>query len=193
MGASFLSNWTDVVVDIPNAPSSSDLTVSLRALNDPGHAYGARVSWRIAGANPSGGSKVVTVGITDVSTQHAVAFGVVGFASVLEDVDGSLEEVAREEYVFSADRLSYPVLDLAITLAPGGAITFRLNGALGAVSVGPIPDVFTGARTVTIRSSPFYNGVKRTSIGDLDSFGVSSGATSNTEFWTDFVQSFEVP
>jgi hypothetical protein len=193
MSTSLLSEWTGVVIDLPNAPASSDLTLSFSALNNPESEWGAQASWEIVRTDLPESSKVVTVGIKDSSSQHTVEFGTIGFVMVQEDMYGSLEVIYDQDYVFSPEPFLEPVVELAITLKSDGTVTFLLNGVFGEVWVPPVPEIFTGARTVTLRSSPYINGEKQSSINELDSFGISSGGAGNAKFWTNFVQSFEVP
>lgn len=192
MSTSLLSEWTGVVIDLPNAPASGDLTLSLRALNNPDYDWGASASWEIVRTDLPGSSKAVKVGIKDFSPQYVID-GTIGFVKVTEDVSGTRETLSSDEYVFSPEPFLEPVVELAITLKSDGTVTFLLNGVFGEVWVPPVPEMFTGARTVTLRSSAYINGEKRSSINELDSFGISSGDAGNAKFWTNFVQSFEVP
>lgn len=192
MSTSLLSEWTGVVIDLPNAPASSDLTLSLRALNNPDYDWGARASWEIVRTDLPGSSKAVTVGIKDFSPQYVID-GTIGFVKVTEDVSGTRYTLSSDEYVFSPEQLPDPVVELAITLKSDGTVTFLLNGVFGEVWVPPVPEMFAGARTVTLRSSAYINGEKRSSINELDSFSISSGDAGNARFWTNFVQSYEVP
>ena len=193
MSTSLLSEWTSVVIDLPNAPASSDLTLSLSALNDPDYDWGARASWKIVRTDLPGSSKIVTVGIKDSSSDLALEFGTIGYVRVTEDVAGSMEVLSSEEYVFSPEPFPEPVVNLVITLKSDGAVAFLLNGVFGEVWVPLLPEIFAGPRTVTLRSSAYINGEKRSSINELDSFGISSGGAGNAKFWTNFVQSYEVP
>ena len=192
MSTSLLSGWTSVVIDLPNAPASSDLTLSLSALNDPDYDWGARASWEIVRTDLPESIKTVTVGIKDYSVYHGI-FGTIGFAWVQEGLGGGMGGEGYQEYVLSPEPFSESVADLVITLTPDGAVAFLLNGVFGKVWVPPFPEMFTGARTVTLRSSAYINGEKRSSINELDSFGISSGGAGNAKFWTNFVQSYEVP
>lgn len=193
MSTSLLSGWTTVVIDLPNAPASSDLTLSFRALNNPDYSYGAEASWEIVRTDLAGSNKVVTVGIKDSSSDLALGFGTVGFVMVQEDTDGSLGVIYSQDYVLAYEPFSESVIELAITLRSDGSVTFLLNGVFHKAWAPPVPEMFTGARTVTLRSSPYINGYKRSSINELDSFSISSGGAGNARFWTNFVQSFEVP
>lgn len=192
MSTSLLSEWTGVVIDLPNAPASSDLTLSFSALNDPDYDWRARASWEIVRTDLPESNKVVTVGIKDFSPQYVID-GTIGFVKVTEDVSGTRYTLSSEEYVFSPEPFLEPVVELAITLKSDGTVTFLLNGVFGEVWVPPVPEMFEGARTVTLRSSPYINGDKESSINELDSFSISSGAAGNAKFWTNFVQSYEVP
>lgn len=192
MSASLLSGWTSVVIDLPNAPASSDLTLSLSALNDPDYDWRASASWEIVRTDLPESNKIVTVGIKDFSPQYVID-GTIGFVKVTEDVSGTRETLSSDEYVFSPEPFLEPMANLVITLTSDGTVTFLLNGVFGEVWVPPVPEMFTGARTVTLRSSAYVNGEKRSSINELDSFGISSGDTGNAKFWTNFVQSYEVP
>lgn len=194
MTTSLLSEWTSVVIDLPNAPSSNDLTLSFRALNNSVYGRPARASWDIVRTDLPESNKVVTVGIKDSSSQHAVEFGTIGFASVQEYGEYGLETEVRQEYVLSPEPFLDPVADLVITLTPDGAVAFLLNGVSGLVWVPLLPEIFAGPRTVTLYSADFLGyDDKQTSINELDSFSISSGAAGNAKFWTNFVQSFEVP
>ncbi len=193
MSTSLLSEWTGVVIDLPNAPASSDLTLSFSALNNPESEWGAQASWEIVRTDPLASNKVVTVGIKDSSSQHTVEFGTIGYVMVQEDMYESLGIIYDQDCVLSPDILPDSVIELAITLRSDGSVTFLINGLYGEVWVPPVPEMFEGARTVTLRSSPYINGEKRSSINELDSFGISSGAAGNAKFWTNFVQSYEVP
>lgn len=192
MSTSLLSEWTGVVIDLPNAPASSDLTLSFSALNNPESEWGAQASWEIVRTDLPESNKIVTVGIKEYSVYHSI-FGTIGFAWVQEGLGGGMGGEGYQEYVLSPEPFSESVADLVITLTPDGAVAFLLNGVFGEVWVPPFPEMFTGARTVTLRSSPYINDDKQTSINELDSFGISSGAAGNAKFWTNFVQSFEVP
>ena len=192
MSTSFLTEWTGVVIDLPNAPASSDLTLSLSALNDPDYDWGAQASWEIVRTDLPESNKIVTVGIKDFSPQYVID-GTIGFVRVTEDVSGTRYTLSMEEYVFSPEPFLEPVVELAITLKSDGTVTFLLNGVFGEVWVPPVPEMFAGARTVTLHSADYVNGYKRSSINELDSFGISSGGAGNAKFWTNFVQSFEVP
>lgn len=192
MSTSLLSEWTGVVIDLPNAPASSDLTLSFSALNSPESEWGAQASWEIVRTDLPESNKVVRVGIKDFSPQYVID-GTIGFVMVTEDVSGTRYTLSREEYVFSPEPFLEPVVELAITLKSDGTVTFLLNGVFGEVWSPPVPEMFAGARTVTLRSSPYINGDKKSSINELDSFSISSGGAGNAKFWTNFVQSYEVP
>lgn len=192
MSTSLLSEWTGVVIDLPNAPASSDLTLSFSALNNPESEWGAEASWEIVRTDLPGSNKIVKVGIKDFSPQYVID-GTIGFVKVTEDVSGTRYTLSSDEYVFSPEPFLEPVVELAITLKSDGTVTFLLNGVFGEVWVPPVPEMFAGARTVTLRSSPYINGDKESSINELDSFSISSGDAGNAKFWTNFVQSFEVP
>ena len=193
MSTSLLSDWTHVVIDLPNAPASSDLTLSFSALSNPEYSWGALASWNIARTDLPGSSNVVTVGLKATSLLHDIGSGTIGFVRVKGDVGGEMEVLSYEEHVFSPEPFPEPVVELAITLRSDGAVTFLLNGVSGGVQIPPVPEMFTGARTVTLQSAPYVNGQRRNRINELDSFSISSGGAGNARFWTNFVQSFEVP
>ena len=192
MSTSLLSEWTGVVIDLPNAPASSDLTLSFSALNNPESEWGAEAAWEIVRTDLPESNKIVTVGIKDFSPQYVID-GTIGFVKVTEDVSGTRYTLSSDEYVFSPEPFLEPMANLGITLTPDGTVTFLLNGVFGEVWVPPVPEMFAGARTVTLRSFPYINGDKESSINELDSFGISSGGAGNAKFWTNFVQSYEVP
>lgn len=197
---SFLSDWTNLVVELPNAPDARDLSATLVANNVYGPLWGPKISVTFAKTPLAVGDRALRIGVIDSGQGlEAAVIAYVGVVEYQEDEDTGAAIWGNPDWyleeVIVADWPTETVAELKVSANESGSVTVRFNGTSVPLSVPPglVPEVFSGGRRVFIESAPYVNGTKRTSIGALNSFTIESGGASASRFWTDFVQSFEEP
>jgi hypothetical protein len=204
---SYLSNWTDVVVDVPSVPPSTSLTLSLRAQYDNTESNslgGPECAAVIYHGALQEGDLALMVGLRDSPAYEVLEISTTAFVQVVAydgDEDGAPnwyrpypgdEPWARyAEVVLEAERPSVDHLDISFVIT-ADAVQAQVNELIGSMLRYDDLGLPSGHTKIHISSVYYRNGYKRSNVDALDLFALSSGG-SGARFWTNFVQSFEEP
>lgn len=201
---SYLSDWTDVIVDVPNAPASASLNISM-VVDFEGGFQGPKLFVVLYHPAIQIGDAALMVGLRSEPDDRSLEASTTAFAASVS-FGGVTDGVpqwswwphgyaeAPESYresILSADYPDDGSTSISFLIA-GGAIQATVNGLVGSMSVPPSASTPSGDINAHINSSLYTNDEKRSNFYDLDRFAIGSGA-STSRFWTNFVSSYEAP